>query len=200
MRKRLRTAVAGSVILLLLAIGLLVGRSLWQQRQQDWVPNQLELIPGVSQHIRDFHRVKVQEGRKVWEVSAQDAQYVDEDKTVVVRDATMELFLKDGRVVGLSGEEGRIVLDGREVARVELNGNIEVRLADYTVRTARATYDQRRQVISAPGRVEISGHDVQLQGDRMEVQVDTQRVNLRQHVTMQLRPAPEKRGGSNAPL
>ena len=187
-------------MLLLCGVGALVGRSLWQQSKDDVVKAGLEFLPGVSQHIQDFHRVKVVDGRKVWEVSAQDAQYVDEEKTVVVRDAKMQLFLKDGRSVGLSGAEARIVLEGREVARVELNGDIQVTLADYVVRTEHATYDQSRQVISAPGAVEISGHAVQLHGDRMEVEVPAERLVLSHNVAMRVQPALLKQGDHEAPL
>jgi LPS export ABC transporter protein LptC len=200
MKRRLRMTIIGVVVLLLGGVGALVGHSLWEQSKDDVVKAGVEFLPGVSQHIQDFHRVKVQDGRKVWEVSAQDAQYVDEEKTVVVRDAKMELFLKDGRSVGLSGEEARIVLDGREVSRVELHGEIEVTLADYVVRTERATYDQNRQLISTPGAVEITGRAVQLHGDRMELEVLSERLTLRHHIAMQIKPALLNQDGREAPL
>jgi len=104
-----------SVAALLGAVALLVGRSLWRQHQQDIARKTLEFLPGVSQHIRDFHRVKMRDGKKVWEISAQDAQYFQEDNLVVVRNATMELYLRDGRVVGLKGDEARIILDAKEI-------------------------------------------------------------------------------------
>jgi LPS export ABC transporter protein LptC len=200
MRKRLRLSVVALILGLVSIVGFLVGRSLWQQRKQDLLQKGLEFLPGVSQHIQDFRRVKVQDGRKVWEVAAQDAQYFEEDKTVIIRGAVLQWFLKDGRVVGLKGDAGRIVLDGREIARIELEGEIAVTFADYVVRTAQATYDNRREVISAPGAIEISGRALQLHGDGMEVDVDAQRITLLQNVSMQLQPALLKKGGRDAPL
>lgn len=200
MRKRLRLSIGALVVVLLGSIGFLVGRSLWQQYQRDLAQKGLEFLPGVSQHIQDFHRVKVQDGRKVWEVSAQDAQYFEEANLIVVRAAVMELYLRDGRTIGLKGDEARIVLAGREVQRVELNGSIEVTASDYLVRTDRAIYDHTRDLISTLGAVEISGRALQLRGDRMEVQVDTERVTLFRNVSMQLQPALLKEGGGDAPL
>lgn len=201
MRKRLRQAVFGSVVLLLCTVGFLVGRSLWRQHRQDLAQKALEFIPGVSQHIRDFHRVKVQDGRKVWEVSAEDAQYFEDEKTVVVRAVVLSVFLRDGRTVGLKGDEGRIALDGRDIARVEVTGAVEVAVADYTVRTERATYDHGQRQISTPGAVEISGHALELHGDRMEVDVDAERLHLVHHVAMRLQPALARRQGDrDAPL
>ena len=198
MRNRFRISVIGMVAALLAAVGFLVTRSLWQQHRRDLARKGLEFLPGVSQHIRDFHRVKVQDGRKVWEVAAQDAQYFQEQNTVVVRNATMQLYLRDGRSVGLRGDEARILLEGREVTRVELSGSIEVTASDYVIRTDRATYDH--DLISAPGAVEISGRGLQLRGDRMEVHVDTERLNLFHTVAMRLEPALLKSGGGNQPF
>jgi LPS export ABC transporter protein LptC len=200
MKKRFRFTIMVTVATLLCAVGLLVGRSLWQQYQRDITRTGLEFLPGVSQHMRDFHRVKVQDGRKVWEVSAQDAQYFQEDNLVVVRHATMDLYLRDGRTVGLKGDEARIILDGREVNRVELSGAIQVTASEYVIRTDRATYDQTRNLISAPGAVEISGQALELRGDSMEVEVATERVSLFHNVSTQLQPKLLKPGETHAPL
>jgi len=200
MKKSIRRAVVALVTVLLLAVGFLVGRSVWKQRQQDVAQAGLEFIPGVSQHIRDFHRVKEQDGRKVWEVNAEDARYVDDDKAIIVHDANMLLYTKDGRTVGLKADEGRIQLDGRDITQVDLSGAIEVSMAEYTMHTDRATYEHARQRISAPGVVEIAGQAMHLRGDRMEVDVETQRLRLRDHVATRLQPNRLKEGGRDAPL
>jgi LPS export ABC transporter protein LptC len=200
MKKHLRVTVIALVVVLLCGIGGLVARSLWQQHGEDAARVGLEFLPGVSQHIQDFRRVKVQDGRKIWDVAAEDAQYKEEDQTVVVRGAALQLFLKDGRTLGLKGTDGQIQLDGREIVRVDLNGAIEVTLADYIVRTEHATYDNQQRIISTPGAVEISGRALQVRGDRMEVDVDSERLTLRHHVSMQIQPALFKQGGHDAPL
>jgi LPS export ABC transporter protein LptC len=200
MKKYIRRSVLGLVVVLLGAVAGLVTRSMWQQRRAEGARAALDFIPGVAQHIRDFHRVKMQDGRKVWEVSAQDAQYFDDQQTVVVRAATLELYLRDGRTIGLKGDEARIRLNGREISQVDLDGAIQMTLADYTVRTEHATYDHGEQRISAPGAVDISGRALELHGDRMDVDVQSQRLTLRQNVAMRLQPALAKQGGSDALL
>jgi LPS export ABC transporter protein LptC len=199
MRKRLRVTVIALVAILLLGLGALLGRTLWQQRNRDMKPTGLEFLPGISQHIQDFHRVKVQDGRKVWEVEAKDAQYREDDGTVLVRGALLQLYLKDGRTFGLKGDEGRIVLDGREITRVDLDGDIEVTFGNYVMRTAHASYDHQRQLISTPGAVDITGRALRVRGERMEVQVESQRLRLLRNVSMELQPALFKDGGSNDP-
>lgn len=200
MKKHLRLTVISLVVLLLSSIGGLVARSLWQQHTRDVARVALDFLPGVSQHIQDFHRVKVQDGRKVWEVAAEDAQYKEEDEVVIVRGAALQLYLKDGRSLGLKGTDGQILLAGREVTSVDLAGAIQVTFADYVMRTERATYDHQQRMISAPGTVEISGRALQLRGDSMTVDVDAERLTLQHNVSMQIQPGLLKQGGSDAPL
>ncbi|MFN8628055.1 MAG: LPS export ABC transporter periplasmic protein LptC [Candidatus Binatia bacterium] len=200
MRKPLQFGILATVVLLLSGVGFLVARSLWQQHRRDIASRGLEFLPGVSQHIRDFHRVKLQDGRKVWEISAQDAQYFHEDNLVVVREATMELQLKDGRAVGLRGDEARIELAGRDVARVELNGAIQVTASEYVVRTDHAIYDNERRLISVPDPVDISGRGLQARGDTMEVEIDSDIVRLARNVSMHIEPAMLRQGEPHAPL
>lgn len=200
MRKSIQLGILVTVVLLLCALGFLVGRSLWQQHRRELAQHGLEFLPGVSQHIRDFRRVKLQDGRKVWEISAQDAQYFQEDNLIVVRDARMELSRRDGSTIGLKGNEARIEIVGREVKRVELNGAIEVTASGYIVRTDHAIYDHERKLISSPAAVEISGRALHLRGDSMEVQVDDEHVTLFHNVSMHLEPALLKQGENHAPL
>jgi LPS export ABC transporter protein LptC len=184
----------------------LVTRSLRAQWRQEAAESGLDFLPEVAQRIQDFRRVKMKDGRKVWEVAAREAQYLDDQHAVVVSEPLVRLYLKDGRAVGLSGQEGRVLLDGRELREVEMSGGIEVQFADYTARTERAVYQRSTDRISAP-QVEIVGHDLQVSGDRMEVDVGAQRLRLFRNVTMTLWPnrsasaGPKTQGSSHvAPL
>lgn len=199
MRQKLRLTIIIAVLLLVGGVGWLVARSAWEQRKRSLVAEALELVPGVSQHIQDFRRVKVKDGRKVWEVAAQDGQYFENEKVVVVRGAVMEWYLEDGRTVGLRGDEGRIVLDDRDVVRVELSGDIQVSLADYVVHATSATYDHERQMIMAPGAIKVSGQALELTGDGLEVDVETQRLSLLRNVVMELQPSKVPRERRDAP-
>lgn len=203
LRKRLRWAVLALVVLLLGGVVALVARTV-RQRPEVLLQRGLEALPGVTQHIKDFHRVKVQDGRTVWEVAAKEGSYFERDNTVVVRDAVVEWHLEDGRTVGLRGREGKIVLDGRDVLNVELRGDIRVELADYVVSTDEARYDHARERIDAPGRIAIRGAALELDGEGMEVDVAAQRLTILRQVSMRLHPSaaprdtPAEQGGDDA--
>ena len=189
MRSHIRRLVLSLAILSLGGVAFLIGRNAWQQKQRAIMPKELQVLPGVSQHIQDFYRVKEQGGRKVWEVRAADAQYREEDSAVVVRDAAMHLYLKDGRVLGLKGDEGALHLAGREVRTVDLQGAIEVTFADYVLRTEQASYDDSTDKISTRGPVEVRSSSLQVRGDRMEFDVQQQRMRLIKNVSTRIEPA-----------
>jgi LPS export ABC transporter protein LptC len=189
MRTRVRRLVVALVVLLLATGGGLLARHLWNQKKGDLALQALDLLPNVAQRIRDFHRVKVDNGRKVWEVSAKEAQYHEDEEMVVVKEPMVSFFLEDGRVVALRGNEGKVyLLGGRDLQLVELAGEIEVELGDYAVRAEYASYDRSSDVVVAPGKVEISGETFDLQGQHMEVVVGSQRLTLSGGVETTLRP------------
>lgn len=200
MRNKLRRVVIATVLLLLGSGVYLVGRTVSRQNEGGAAAPKLEVLPGVSHHLQDFRRVQVKDGRKVWEVSAEDARFFGTDAIAVVRKPLVAWFLEDGRRLGLSGDEGRVVLDGDTVAFVEMKGAIEVDLAELRVELDEAVYDHGNQQISSPGRVQIAGNDLDLSGSELVIDIATRRLRLGADVAMTLQPGAlsfgERHGGS----
>jgi len=188
MRRRLRHFVVALIVALFLAGTLLLARTLWLQRQADLGNEVLDLLPQVAQRIRDFRRTRVVDGRKVWEISAREAQYFDEQNLAVVSEPFVSFFAKDGREVALRGEEGRVYLGGRELEKVELKGEIEVKFDEYELHTDAARYERARDTITSPGPVQISGENLDIRGDTMVLDLSGQQLRVEGHVRMLLRP------------
>lgn len=188
MKTRLRRFIVGLIALLLCFGTIRLWRVLSEQREKDLHQKVLDVLPEVAQHIRDFHRTKVVDGRKVWEVSARDAQYFEDERMVVVSEPAVSLFLKDGREMALSGDAGKVVIGDRELERVELSGDIEVRFGEYALRTASARYEGATDAVVAPGPVRIYGDQLDIRGDGLTLQVSEQRLSLDGNVHMVLRP------------
>ncbi len=188
MRTRLRWLVA-AVLVVVLAVGAwLLQRDLAVRQHAQQTRIIVDVLPNVAQRIQNFHRVKVDDGRKVWEVSAREAQYLESEEVVVVDAPTVELFLRDGRTVALRGDGGKVFLKERELQRVELHGDIAVQIGDYALHTDAARYEAERGVIVAPGKVRITGSGFELQGERMEVNVAAQQLVLSERVQTTLWP------------
>lgn len=195
MRRRVRYLVVAAIIGLLLIGGVLLRRVFLMQQRADPAQLALDLLPHVAQRIRDFHRVKIDNGRKVWELSASEAQYHDDTHVVVVTQPLVSFFMEDGRELALQGAEGRVFLGGRDLQRVELSGGIRVQFGDYALRTPEAYYDRSDDRIIASGPVQISGRELDLEGEGLEIQVAKQRLLLRERVEMVLRPEKKTGGG-----
>ena len=188
MRSRLRLLV---VALLVAAIGggvWLLWRDAAARRAAELAAPPVDILPDVNQRIQSFHRVKVVDGRKVWEVSAREAQYREDEGRVTVLEPVVALYLEDGGEVSLRGTSGFVFLDGRELTRVEVEGAIAVQLGEYALTTDRATYEAERDLVIVPGKVRIRGGSIDAEGERMEVEVANQRLRMSDRVTMTLQP------------
>jgi LPS export ABC transporter protein LptC len=187
-RRRVRATLLVVVTLALGGIGYQVVQSVRASRSRPGRSILLDL-PQVAQHIHDFRRVKTKNGKPVWEVKAAEAQYFDEQDAIVVRAPEVIFYFDDGaRRAALSGAEGRLHLNGQELDRVTVSGEVRLMLDDLEFRTEQASYDRARDLIAAPGPVTIRGRRLDVKADGMEVLVTPQRVRLLAQVRTVLRP------------
>jgi LPS export ABC transporter protein LptC len=174
------------------AVGVQLARSQWAQHLRSLRTRELDFLPQVSQRIQNFRRVKMEGDRKVWEIAAREAQYFEEDKQIVVDDPEVSFFAKDDQgVVSVKGKQGKILLEGREMDRVDLEGAIELRFRDYLVRTDRAFYQRADDAVVSPGTVVVTGDGLSLSGQRMTLEMGSQRVRFEGKVQTVLERASE---------
>lgn len=190
MNPRVRRLVIALVVLSVLGIlgGVAATRVTRARLERELAKQAADLLPDVAQRIQNFHRMKVDKGRKVWEVAAREARYHAEENTVVVSGPSVAFFLEDGRAIALTGREGRVRLDGHELEHVDLDGEILIQFGDYSVRTDSARYDRANDTIVAPGHVSVTGEQLNLEGDLLELNLETQRMHLRDKVRVVVRP------------
>jgi LPS export ABC transporter protein LptC len=190
-RTRLRAALLVVVAVTLVGIGFLVRRNVSARRAHTVLDLGADFLPEVAQHIQKFHRVKMENGRTTWEITARDAQYYQESKEIVVREPHMTFFLqRDGRQVHVSGAEGRLLLEGEsrsELRTLTLRGSVVVQLDDLQLKTEEATYDRATDLITAPQLVTIHGRTIDVRGQGMELRVGPQQVRLLEAVHTVLR-------------
>ena len=192
-RTRLRAALLVVVSAALAGLGYLVSRNVIARRVRGLEALGKDFLPEVAQRIQNFHRVKREHGRTVWEITAREARYFEQDNQIVVLEPRMTFFMKDdGRATHVAGAEGRLTLEDRELQRVTLKGNVTVRLDDMELQTDEATYDKTRDLITAPGIVTMHGRALRVQGRGMEVDVGPQHVRLLDdvHTTIRRDAAP----------
>jgi LPS export ABC transporter protein LptC len=188
-RTRLRAALLLVVAAALGGIGFLVSRNVTSRRARTLEDLGRDFLPQVAQRIQNFRRVKMKDGRTVWEITAADAQYYAEQDEIIVREPRLTLFFQDGRKPAhVAGSEGHLMLAGRELRTVTLRGAVGVTLEDLELRTDEATYDRDRDLITSSAKVTIRGRTLEVHARGMEVQVGPQQVRLLEDVHTVIQP------------
>lgn len=178
-KSRLRVALLAVVAAALAGIGFATWQNVRARQPRTVADLGQDFLPDVEQHIQNFRRVKLKDGRAVWEVKAADAQYFENDQQVVVQQPEVTFFMEEeGRRARLVGSEGRLTLDGKELAAVELRGEVVLLIDDLEFRTEEAHYDRAADRIAAPGTVTIRGKTLDVEGVGLEVDVGPKRVRL----------------------
>lgn len=181
-------------LLLVLVLGTLVGigwqtwRSAQRSRFRGVASAVRDLVPDATQHIREFRRVKMRDGRPVWSIEAAEARYSEEQERVVVRAPHVVVYFADGkRRAELSGREGYLDLAGKDLDAVRLEGAVRVVLDDLELTTDHATYERSRDLVVAPGPVVIRGRALDVKATGMEVELAAQRLRLLGDVNTEMR-------------
>jgi LPS export ABC transporter protein LptC len=181
-RRQVRFIVAVVVAVLLTAVGYRLTVSLWAQRIADEEIQKLtsDLSSTADQRMKNFHRFKVRDGKKVWEIAAQQAHYLKDGDEVLVDAPEFSLYQNDGGVMTLRGREARVHLsaDQQEVTQVELNGDLEVHMGDFLIKTQHAVFEDGQNTISSSGAVQISGPGLQAEGQGYMVDVTSKHLTL----------------------
>lgn len=188
-KKRLAWVILGVAMISLGGIAFQVYRSLALQKESTIDVRAIEgMLPDAVQWIQDFHRIEIQDGRKVWEVEGDEAQYLEESKQVLVRGPRASLYFEDGGVVTVKGGEGVLHLEERDLREVNLKGNVEIRFRDFVIRAPGAVYRRDTEKIVAEGPIQINGDRLQVEGANMVVFVKDSKMQITKDVRVSVLP------------
>lgn len=202
-RTQIRKLLIVAVMLALAGLGFVLGRTMINQQQASVaVPEADDLSPEVSQRIKEFRRVKVKNGRKEWELVAEEAEFVTDQSQVEINGPKLAFYGGEGRDVELKGATGRVFLENGDVSKIELSGGIDVTVGDYFVQTDQATYFQNINSIAAAGEVRLKSSEIALTGQSMLLDLGTRKVLFRNGVTTTFKkgqPGPTQQAAAAAP-
>ena len=148
----------------------------------------LDYLPESTLRIKDFHRSKIEDGRKVWDLFGEEASYFKEQKEAVVKKPRFFYYDKKGEVAETQGDEARIYLNEKELEKMELRGDIQVTFQGYVLRSEEANYLPAKDQIVLPSRTTVVGEGVALEGARMEVELEDKKIRLIQAVKTKIEP------------
>ena len=168
--KQLRFLIA----LLVLSLLTFVGYHLTIARQVSEELSLGEDLPTTAQQrMLDFRRSKTRaDGKKVWEIVAHQARYLEETQTVIVDGPEFSLYLDNGDTISLRSREARVQLDEkRHVVRVKLQGDLKIQLGEFFLSTQEALFEDDQNTITSTSPVQIDGPGLTVFGQGYTVDV-----------------------------
>jgi LPS export ABC transporter protein LptC len=148
----------------------------------------LDYLPESSLQMKDFHRAKIENGRKVWEIFGDEAQYFKEQKEALIKKPRFLYYDKNGEAVETFGDEARIYMNEKELEKLVLRGDIKVTFQGYLLKSEEASYLPAKDQIVLPNRTKVTGEGLELEGASMEVELEGKKIRLVNNVKTRIEP------------
>ena len=180
-----------AILLSLAGVGYKVAETVIANKLRDIRRNPLEALnylPESALHMKDFHRSKIEDGRKVWEIFGDEANYYKEQKEAVVQKPRFYFYDKKGQIAEATGDVARIYLNDKELDKMELQGRIQVSYQGYVLKSEEAIYMPAKDQIVLPSKAVMVSDGLELEGSSMEVELQGKKVRLLRNVKTKLEP------------
>lgn len=180
-------------IAILLSIVLIVGIvlvTLWGNLQEKKASEAEEKVPKISTGGADMRLEKIQfvedkHGHKTWELEAKSAQQFQDQNIVVLEDVKVTFYAKEGRTFFLTGRQGKIYQDSKNV---DLVGDVVLTSDEgYELKTHSIAYRHSDKIVSTQDPVEIEGEQIRLTGKGMLVNIEAKTFKILSQVKTQLK-------------
>ena len=191
MHKTRRVILLVAILLSLAGVGYKVAETVIANKLRDIRRNPLEALnylPESALHMKDFHRSKIEDGRKVWEIFGDEANYYKEQKEAVVQKPRFYFYDKKGQIAEATGDVARIYLNDKELDKMELQGRIQVSYQGYVLKSEEAIYMPAKDQIVLPSKAVMVSEGLELEGSSMEVELQGKKVRLLRNVKTKLEP------------
>ena len=191
MRRYRRLILLVAIFLSLGGVGYKVARTMLEQRLSEVRRNPLkalDYLPEAALKMKDFHRAKIEGGRKIWEIFGDEASYLKDQKQAVITKPRFYYYDKKGEVAETTGEVARIYMSDSELDRMELEGAIQVTYQGYVLKSEEAIYFPAKQRITLPTRTTIVSNGFELEGSSMEVELEEKKMRMLRNVKTRLEP------------
>jgi len=190
MRKARRTILLLAILLSLGGVGYKATEFV-QRVQKEIKKNPLkalDYLPESALHMKEFHRAKIENGRKLWELFGDEASYFKEQKEAIIKKPRFYYYDKKGEVVETTGDLAHLYINEKELERMELRGDIQVSFQGYVLKSEEANYLPAKDQVILPNRTTVVGEGIELEGSRMEIELEDRKIRLVHRVKTKIEP------------
>jgi len=126
----------------------------------------------VNVSIDKYHHVATKDGKNELSLEARTARVMGEKNEVILEDISAVFFREDGTKVYLTGDEGLLKTDSKDI---EVKGNILVKNKEYRLKTEKLHYNHKKRVIICKVPVKLTGNAFLLTAETMSIDLNTQK-------------------------
>jgi len=148
----------------------------------------LDALPESTLHIKDFHRAKIENGRKVWELFGDEANYLKDKREALIKKPRFLYYDKKDEALETSAETAHVFLNEKELERLELKGGVRVAMKGYVLTSESANYLPAKEQILLPSRTLVAGEGISIEGASMEVEVEGKKIRMVRDVKTKIEP------------
>ena len=191
MRKRNRFILLAVIFLSLGGVGYKVAENLWTIKAEEIRKNPLkalEYVPESALQIKDFRRAKIENGKKIWELYGDEANYFKDQKQATIKKPRFYYYNKQGDVAETTGDSARLFFNEKELEKMQLEGGIQVTYQGYVLKSEEATYFADAGRIVLPKRATVVSNGLEVEESKMKIELEVKKVRLLQNVKTKLEP------------
>lgn len=122
------------------------------------------VMPDALLHAHNLKWTQMIGGQSQWHLSAKDASYSHDKKSLVLTDAQLSMVSKDGKNVEIVAPRAEISVTGNHINQAYLSGGLRIDYGDFVLRTDAATFSPDSDAVTAPGKVEVQGQGLKVTG------------------------------------
>jgi LPS export ABC transporter protein LptC len=131
----------------------------------------------------------VENGRKIWEVMGEEADYFKDQKQAVIKKPRFIYYDSKGEAAETNGEIARMFLGDKELEKLQVEGGIQVSYQNYILKSEEAIFLPQEQRILLPKRTTLVGGGFELEGSSMEIELESKKVRLQNNVRTKIEPS-----------
>lgn len=148
----------------------------------------LDALPEAMLHIKDFHRSKIENGRKVWELFGDEAQYFKDKREATIKKPRFFYYDKKDEAAETSADSAHVYLNEKELERLELKGSVRLAMKGYVLTSESANYLPAKEQIFLPNRTQVVGEGISMEGASMEVELEGKKIRMVRDVKTKIEP------------
>ncbi len=128
---------------------------------------------GADLSIGKIRQTSTRNGKKQWTLEARSADYMENEKKVILKQLAVTFFLKNQDKVYLVADRAVLNTDTNDI---EFSGNVVVRNKDYRLKTENLIYENERRIITCNVPLRIIGNDARLAANSASYDLDAGKI------------------------